>query len=95
MVTGIFGVIRHCRCHSFLSEPICYQQECIEVGCVPSAAVAVRGGGVCPEDVSRGGLPWGGVHPPVDRMTDACENITFPQLLLRTVITTDSFPIGK
>ena len=23
--------------------------------------------------------------PPVDRMTDACENITFPQLLLRTV----------
>ena len=23
----------------------------------------------------------------VDRMTDACENITFPQLLLRTVIT--------
>ena len=24
--------------------------------------------------------------PPVDRMTDACENITFPQLLLRTVI---------
>ena len=24
--------------------------------------------------------------PTVDRMTDACENITFPQLLLRTVI---------
>ena len=24
--------------------------------------------------------------PPLDRMTDACENITFPQLLLRTVI---------
>ena len=24
--------------------------------------------------------------PPMDRMTDACENITFPQLLLRTVI---------
>ena len=32
------------------------------------------------------------IHPlpcmplPMDRMTDACENITFPQLLLRTVI---------
>ena len=24
--------------------------------------------------------------PPVERMTDACENITFPQLLLRTLI---------
>ena len=24
--------------------------------------------------------------PPLDRMTDACENITFPQLLLRSVI---------
>ena len=24
-------------------------------------------------------------QPPVDRMTDTCENITFPQLLLRTV----------
>ena len=28
-----------------------------------------------------------GVHPfPMDRMTDACENTIFPQLLLRTVI---------
>ena len=34
-----------------------------------------RFGGVCP----------GGVHPPVDRMIDACENITFSQLLLQTV----------
>ena len=44
----------------------------------------------------RGGLPggvsaWGGclpgrcTPPPVDRMTDACENITFSQLLSRTV----------
>ena len=70
-----------------------YKQECIPVGCVPSAAVAVSG--VC---VPRGCLPvggglpggvsdiGGGVHlPPVDRMTDTCENITFPQLLLRTV----------
>ena len=28
--------------------------------------------------------------PLVDRMTDACENITFPQLLLRTVITIEN-----
>ena len=34
---------------------------------------------------ARGGLPRGVHLPPVDRMTDACENITFPQLLLRTV----------
>ena len=50
------------------------KQECIPVGCVPSAAVAVcrrclRGevsaGGVCPEGVSaqRGCLPRGGVCP--------------------------------
>ena len=39
------------------------------------------GGGVLP-----GGLCLAGMctPPPVDRMTDACENITFPQLLLRT-----------
>ena len=30
-------------------------------------------------------VPLCHAHPPVDRMTDACENITFPQLLLRTV----------
>ena len=35
-------------------------------------------GGVCPGEC----LPD---PPPVDRMTDACGNITFPQLLLRTV----------
>ena len=57
-------------------------QECIPVGCVPSAAVAVGGGGVV---VCPGGLPGGGCLPhsplpPVDRMTDACENITLLQL---------------
>ena len=46
--------------------------------------------GVSALEVStRGGCLPGGVHlpPPVDRMTDACENITFPQLLLRMVTT--------
>ena len=37
------------------------------------------GGGVS----TRGGGVY--TYPPVDRMTDACENIIFPQLLLRTV----------
>ena len=53
----------------------------------------VSAGGCLP----RGSLPWGvsawGVHPqtqmqtppPVNRITDRCKNITFPQLLLQTV----------
>ena len=98
-------------------EHIQNEQECIPVGCVPSAAVVVCprvgvstqrrewvGGclpGVCPAGVCPGGcLPggqcllggavstqgWGvwpgGVcqTPPVNRMTDACKNITLPQL---------------
>ena len=83
-----------------------FKQECIPVGCVPSAAVAICWGGGClPGGVSaqRGCLPRGGVcpgvclpggvsaqgagvsagvcladTPPVDRMTDPCENITLP-----------------
>ena len=76
------------------------EHECIPVGCVPSAAVAVSGGkstqgcllggarGVCSGEVSaqRAISCTGGVHPPVDRMTDACEDITFLQLLLRKVM---------
>ena len=56
------------------------EQECIPVGCVPSAAVAV-GGGVCPgvsaQEVSA--PVHAGIQPPVKRITDACENITLPQ----------------
>ena len=114
-----------------------YKQECIPVGCLPSAAVGVCWGGVvclggvclggsgCPGDVCpRGCLPGGclpggvcpgdclpegvsawravclggvcpgvsvlmvsGRQPPMDRiLTHACENITFPQLHLWTVI---------
>ena len=90
-----------------------FEQECIPVGCVPSAAVAVSAsgpGGVslwsrgrCLPLVLRGGVytpPWTDIppgqtpplpsacwdtHPTVDRMADARENITFTQLLLRTV----------
>ena len=53
--------------------------ECLPGGgwCLPR--------GICPGKVSAHG---GGVsaRPPVDRMTDACENITFPELLLQTEI---------
>ena len=72
-------------------------QECIPVGCVPSAAVAVcwgvsalgvsAHGGCLPMGgcLPKGGVcPWGaypsmhwGRHPPVNRMTDRCKNITF------------------
>ena len=47
------------------------QQECIPVGCVPSAALAILGGvsaqgGVCP----RGCMPGGVLYTsPVDRQT--------------------------
>ena len=65
------------------------QQECIPVECVPSAAVAVGGRGRLPRGcvsqnvlgrgcVSHHALGGGGG-------TRACENITFPQLRLRTV----------
>ena len=48
------------------------KQECIPVGCVPPAAVAVS---------PATHTPPPGMHapPPVNRMTDACENITLPQ----------------
>ena len=80
------------------------EQECIPVGCVPSAAVAVcpgwgvsaQGGRVSTQGgcLPRGHLPGlGGMyisptHPSrTEYLTDACENITFPQLRLRTVKT--------
>ena len=73
-------------------------QECIPVGCILSAVVTILGGRCLPEGcvclgvcvwlggVCLGGVYVGGVHSLMNRMTDACENITFPQLLWRTVI---------
>ena len=94
-----------CICLNFLvkSSKI---QECIPVGCVPSAAVAV--GGVYtrhprdqtpppsrhlpgsrhnppPRSKPPGTKPPGVGTPPVNRITDTCKNITFPQLRLRAV----------
>ena len=48
-------------------------QECIPVGCVQAAAVAVGG---CLHQAPSPGADI----PAVNRMTDACENITLPQL---------------
>ena len=71
------------------------------VGCIPSTAVAIVGGcrlprgvcpggvclGICPGGVCLGGVcPGMGVHLLPRGQTDICKNITFPQLLLRTVI---------
>ena len=80
-----------------------HKQECISVGCIPSAAVAAGGGVGCISactgqggcipactrwgvsaqgSVCLGGLPQCmlGYTLPVDRMTDACKNITLLQL---------------
>ena len=67
-------------------------------GVLPSVWCTPPGGVCLLPPRRRAGLPRGGclpgrgvcllpgVHPSVDRPTDTCENITFPQLLLRTVI---------
>ena len=68
------------------NDMIVITQECIPVGCVPSAAVAVSGGGegewptvgVCLQ------VPLLELYTPPNRITDRCKNITFPQLRLRT-----------
>ena len=68
------------------------KQECIPIGCVRSAAVAICLGGVCSggrlprrwgvSAWGRGCLPRGSCIPEctVDRMTDRFKNITLPQL---------------
>ena len=79
------------------------QQECIPVGCVPSAAVAISPATYAWPLPCMPPLPYMppaipapcGTHPlprmppchahPQRGQTDTCKNITFPQLLLRTV----------
>ena len=78
------------------ADKITSKQECIPVGCIPSAAVAARGvcipactgQGCIPACTGQGGVYLGGICPkgclphtsPVNRITDAYENITLPQL---------------
>ena len=56
-------------------------------GTVPGGKVwGYSPGGVQSQEVGSGGLVGGMALPsPVDRMTDACENIAFPQLRWRVV----------
>ena len=76
----------------------CVSQLALGVGCIPGCTGqgAVWPGGVSAWGcLSRGCLPWGCVcpggclpggclsHNPVNRITDACENITLPQLCCR------------
>ena len=53
------------------------RQECIPVGCVPPASVAV--GDVCLGSAQGERCLPRGCTPPVNRMTDRCKNITLSQ----------------
>ena len=69
------------------------EQECIPVGHILVAALVVSPAMYVPHQAQPPGMhaptPFAMYAPsPVDRMTDTCENITFPQLLLRTVKST-------
>ena len=65
--------------HYISDEQECLQKkQCIPVGYVPSAVVTVS---LATHAPCHAGYPT--TCPPLDRMTDTCEHITFPQLLLR------------
>ena len=97
--TTISSISTITMCFGFCFRSSCkipkIKQECIPVGCVPPAAVAVPGGAPpctppgtrhphppdqAPPREQAPPLPREQVPPPVDRITDACENITLPQL---------------
>ena len=60
---------------------------CLPRGCLPRGGWSAQDGGVCPVGCLHGEcLPRGVYTSPMDRMIDACENITFPKLL-RTITT--------
>ena len=107
--------------HLFLACNNMLNQECIPVGCLSSAGLAVGGGCLSGRCLPRGCLPGGvcpsacwdsqppgqtrgvsalvhaGIHTPLwtEFLTHACENITFPQLRLRMVITTRKRSLGQ
>ena len=93
-VTLVVNVSQHLVKHCLRRVSVVYsnggknnfleKQECIPVGCVPAAAVAVCWGGeaVCSQ---RGGIPaCTEANAPPCGQTDRCKNITFATLL-RTV----------
>ena len=67
---------------------VCVSQHALGKGCVCVSQHALGRGCVYPSMHWAGCVcVYPGRHPPVNRMTDSCKNITFPQLLLRTVTT--------
>ena len=94
----------HCRrCEPFTAVAISWGGCLPREGMCLSGGFCQREDGVCPvrNVVSpqwylfrEWGVYLGGISeidtPPMNRITDMCENITFPQLLLRTVITLKS-----
>ena len=68
-------------CHIYNKNA--FQQDAYRPLHWPSRGEGVCPGGVCLGVSARGCTPS---SPPMDRMTDPCENITFPQLLLRMII---------
>ena len=72
LMIGVFSQGGVCICHGRIWPG----------GCPPRGVSAY--GGVCPGGVYPRGGCWG-CTPPIGGQTDTCENITFPQLLLRTV----------
>ena len=75
-----------------MSRGVCMSKGvCVSRGCVYPGVYVSRGGGV---SMGTGCVSKGAVHPPVDRMTNTCENITFLQLLLWMVISLYSSECG-
>ena len=60
-------------------EAVCFPGGCLLLGGVSASG----GGAACFQGVSQHALRQ---TPPVNRITDSCKNITFPQLRLRAVI---------
>ena len=74
---------------------LAFKQECIPIGCIPPIAVAVSPATHAPPPPCTPPChtcpllcmpPTARAPPRTEFLTHACENITFPQLLLLTVI---------
>ena len=81
-----FSRMRTVHCSGCLIGGVCLVGGVCPGGCLHWGGVCL--GGVCLGDVWLGGVCLGGCTPPpgTEFLTHACENITSPQLRLRTVI---------
>ena len=71
------STMRTVRCSAHLGEGVCLG------GCLPGGCVYL--GGVCPGGCPPHRRTTGGPPHPMNRITDRCKIITFPQILLRMV----------